>query len=122
MKKTRKNRKKINGGMSNYSLDLGSKLFTIYLPPYDDINFVKSKTNEICDFLLKETEKTKIFFSAKQFDKQRIMNIKQISQTSNDKNVLIQNFMEIELILCIYYAKGNTKAEAVGFLGKLFLN
>lgn len=120
MRKTRKNRKKF-GGMSNFSLDLGSKLFTIYLPPYEDLNFVKSKTNEICDFLLKETEKTKIFFSAKQFDKQRIMNIQQISQTSNDKNVLIQNFMEIELILCIYFAKGNTKAEAVGFLGNLFL-
>ena len=116
MKQTRKRKKR--GGSKDYSLDNGG-FWKVYLPPYDNMRLVIEQTKIMANYLLKQMDKSNIIFNAK-FDKTRIQQILDaVSVAKLDQERVKNNFMEIQLMYCVYFITGKTRSTNAFVLGNM---
>ena len=121
MKKKSRKIRKMKGGAggdnNSFSLDNGG-LWKVYLPPYNDLELVKQQTKMMAEYLMKK--QGGLLFNAK-FNNNRIKEIIDSLNTSQDPELLKTNFMEIQLMYCIFYNSGSRSVINLGAAGS-FMN
>lgn len=128
--KSRKKRKSFCGGIgssssnndhNSYNLDNGG-LWKVYLPPFTNMNLVREQTIMLATFLLQKMSEARLIYSA-QFDSTRIQEILSLAQTNTaDTNVLKTNFLEIQLMYCIYFNFGKSRGINLLAMGSVLRN